>query len=186
MDRIDITPEQVRRGQQEAEAQVLAMPDYTITKRSRKLWSTFVEWYGKRSVAEIGGIIPRDWCEVVDSIKTRDVWNRVLQTVKEKHLKYPPKFPEFDAIVSACANPPPVNVGPSAQDQLTNFVLRTKSLTANQLRMPWEFFGKGFDAADASGKMKSNFGREVTGVIVPADGDAPGYRVTVEDMRAAS
>lgn len=65
-----------------------------------------------------------------------------------------------------------VSVGrkePTTQELLCDFVLRTRNLTDAQLRMPWIY------THDRSGN--------VTGVIVQADGDWPGYNVRTEDMQ---
>ena len=77
----------------------------------------------------------------------------------------------------------PVQDGPSVQDRLTAFVLKNYSLTFTQLRSPWTFIGKQFDAPDLNGKMRHNHGCEITGVVIPADGESPSYRIMVEDMQ---
>jgi hypothetical protein len=86
--------------------------------------------------------------------------------------------PEPEAVVHR-----PVDGGPTVEDRLTAFVLRNYSLTPAQLRGPWSFLGKFFDGLDPSGKMRHNHGCEVTGVVIPADGDSPSRRVMVEDMQ---
>ena len=72
----------------------------------------------------------------------------------------------------------------SVQDNLADFAVRTLGarLTPKQLRGPWTYVGKRFDAIVSSGKMVVGHGLEITGLIIDADGDAPGYRIKVEDM----
>jgi hypothetical protein len=161
-------------------------PDYTITRRARLLWTKFSEWYGAAEMSkQFGSMPPRDWCEVIDSIPDRNAMARVVSAVKTKHPTFPPKFPEFDAIVTDCAQPKQISTGPSAQERLKAWVIRNKSLSRNQHWMPWTYIGRHFDAPGRDGKMTKNFGIEITGVIVPADGEHPGYRVMLEDVQMA-
>lgn len=161
-------------------------PNYTITRRARGLWTRFSEWYGAAEMSkQFGSMPPRDWCEAIDSIPDRNAMGRVLGTVRMKHPTFPPKFPEFDAIVTDCTQLKAVAAGPTPQERLKDWVLRNKSLTRNQLWMPWTYIGRYFDAPGRDGKMTKNFGIEVTGVVVPADGEQPGYRVMLEDVLMA-
>lgn len=161
-------------------------PDYTISRRARGLWSKFCEWYGTAEMSKQFGLVPpKDWCEAIDDIPNRDAMARVISAVKTKHPTFPPKFPEFDAIVSNCTKPKAIVTGPSTQERLKVWVLQHKPLTTTQLHMPWTYIGRYFDAPGPNGKMAQNFGVEVTGVVVPADGDHPGYRVMLEDLQMA-
>jgi hypothetical protein len=56
-------------------------------------------------------------------------------------------------------------------------VLRTRRLTpVQQLSMSWKYLYRG--------NPRTGEGLETTGVVIAADGDAPGYRVMVMDMLA--
>jgi hypothetical protein len=161
-------------------------PDYTISRRARRLWTKFCEWYGTAEMSKQFGLVPpQDWCQVIDDIPDRDAMARVLSAVRTKHPKFPPKYPEFDAIVSDCAKPKPISTGPSVPERLKEWVITNKPLSRAQLRMPWTYIGKYFDAPGPDRKMTQNYGIEVTGVIVPADGEHPGYRVMLEDLQMA-
>lgn len=63
----------------------------------------------------------------------------------------------------------------TVQNQLADFVLKRKPLTALQLRSPWKWLH--------CGNARTGEGFAITGVLVPADGEHPGYRVMVEDMQ---
>jgi hypothetical protein len=55
-------------------------------------------------------------------------------------------------------------------ERLCEHVMRTLGarLTPKQIRMPWTYIG--------------SVGGEITGVIIPADGDAPSYRMMLTDI----
>lgn len=57
---------------------------------------------------------------------------------------------------------------PTTQELLCDYVLRNRDLTDTQIRQPWLY------THDRAGN--------VTGVIVQADGENPGHRVTVSDL----
>lgn len=165
-----------------------AQPEYAISKRAHGVWRKFSQWYGGDVMGRhFGELPPREWCEVIDSIRTRQQMEAILADVRAQHVTFPPRFPEFDAIVSRHAKAQQQRSGPSPAERLGDYVLRRYGslLTPTQLRRPWTYIGRSFDAPTASGKMVSGHGIEITGVIVPADGDAPGYRVMIEDMDVA-
>lgn len=82
------------------------MPDYTITRRVHAVWKKLSDWYGADAIAKnFGAIPPREWCEAIDGIATRQVLDQVLAEVRAKHVIFPPRFPEFEAIVAKVARP---------------------------------------------------------------------------------
>lgn len=96
--------------------------------------------------------------------------------------------------VSNDLRPPPqastqaANNGPSVQDQLAVFVTQhyAHRLTPWQLCSPWTYRyrglpGVGGDPKDFRSKPSDDFA--VTCVDIPADGDVPGIRVMVEEMK---
>jgi hypothetical protein len=96
----------------------------------------------------------------------------------------PTTLPQFeDAIKPVQQSSGPV--GPSTQERLTEFVLRNRRLSPTQVRMPWTFLGITFAAPGPDGKHRANHGVEITGVVIPADGEHPSYRVMVADMDLA-
>lgn len=155
---------------------------HTVSARSARLWSRLQQWYGSR-LAEVYGQEPgRDWCELVDASDNETV-KLVLSQIREKHTTFPPTFPEFDALF-AKARAPSQRTGPTLVDKLCEFVLSHRTLTPHQMRAPWTFLSQEFDAIAGDGKMQTNHGVTITGVLIPPDGDAPGLRVMVEDMNA--
>jgi hypothetical protein len=146
-------------------------PEYPISKRVQQVWKKLSDWYSAATIArEFGAVPPKEWCEVIDSIKSRKDLDRILGEVRQRHVTFPPRLPEFEKIVEDIVRPPTIRSGPTIQEQLVDFVTRTKALTPNQLR-GWQFLYAGPRGA-----------AECTGVVIPADGDQPGYHVTVEDM----
>lgn len=98
------------------------------------------------------------------------------------------KFVSNDLRAPAQASTQTATVGPSVQDQLSEFVCKyyAHRLTPNQLRSPWTFLyrglpGKGGDPKDFHSKSSPDFA--VTGVVIPADGDAPSIRVMAAEMQ---
>lgn len=143
--------------------------------QARQVWKRFCAWYGADVIErKYGAVVPEDWCGVIDDIPPGKLEN-VLADVRMKHPSWPPGLPEFEAITRAVNKP--VFDGPSPMERLCDFVLKTKPLTAAQLRGPWRFIG--------AGNVRNGEGFAIAGVIVPADGDRPGYRVMVQDMEAA-
>jgi hypothetical protein len=75
------------------------------------------------------------------------------------------------------APPKEASDGPSVEDRLDAYVFRTKQLTnAQRLGSAWTYLYRG--------NPRTGEGLETTGVVIAADGDAPGYRVMVIDMLA--
>lgn len=162
-----------------------------VSRRAEGIWRTFARWYGADTIAKnFGPVPPQEWCEVIDQqIRTRDQLERILADVRAQHPNFPPRFPQFAQIVDRVTvlHDQANEGGPTVAERLVDYVLKHKPLTPNQCRQPWRFIGRQFDAPDAAGKIRRNYGIEITGVIVPADpeANAPGYRVTVEDMQIA-
>jgi len=164
------------------------LPEYTISQRARGVWKRFAQWYGGDTVTRnFGQLPPQEWCEAIDSIRTRQQLEAVLAEVRARHVTFPPRLPEFEAIVAQFTPAASSGDGPSRQDRLVAYVLRQygSRLTPLQVRSPWAFIGRRFDAPDATGKIRPNHGVEITGVIVPADPErqAPSYRVMFEDLQ---
>lgn len=160
------------------------MPDYTITKRVRGVWKKFSDWYGADNISKnFGSVPPQEWCEAIDAISSKEAMAKILLDIRVKHTTFPPRFPEFEAIVRASSLPAAPTGGPAMQEVLSAYVLKNRRLTFRQVNMPWKYIGQPFDAPDANGKMRANHGIKILGVEVPADGDSPGYRVMVEDMQ---
>lgn len=156
------------------------MPTYTISQRVRRFWKTFSDYYGADTIAKhFGGIPPQDWCEAIDSITSREAMTRVLADMRSKHVTFPPRFPEFDSIVTRVTRPAAVARGPSTEDRLAAHVLRHKSLTRVQLLSShWTYLYRG--------NPRTGEGLETTGVVIAADGDNPGYRVMAADLALES
>jgi hypothetical protein len=153
-----------------------------VSPRAQRFWDRLVTWYGSRLTEQYGANPKGDWCELIDD-HDNEVVARALVEIKTKHPQFPPSFPEADGIFARLKMPTQTSTGPSVHEALSDYVLRNRTLTPNQLRMPWKYIGKTFDAVGIDGKMRPHHGVEITGVIIPADGDHPGYRVMVADLQ---
>jgi hypothetical protein len=154
-----------------------------VSPRSQRFWDRLVTWYGSRLTDQYGANPKGDWCELIDDHDNETV-AASLTEIKHRHPQYPPSFPEADAIFTKLKAPSQSSVGPSMHEQLSDFVNRHRPLTANQQRMPWKYLARTFDATGVDGKMRPHHGVEITGVVVPADGEHPGFRVMVVDMQS--
>lgn len=148
-----------------------------ISWQARQTWKRLCGWYGADVMERKFGVQPpEDWCEAIDAVdeKTLEV---VLTQVRSKYVAWPPSMPDFEQIARNVRSPS-IALGPSLQEQLKAFVVRTRSLTRNQLATPWTYLG--------TGNGRTGEGFAIVGVVVPADGESHGYRVMVEDMNGSS
>ena len=160
------------------------MPKSVISARAKRVWERLLGWYGTRLVEQYGEAPPPDWCDTVDQADNETV-KRALDVIRSKYVAHPPTFPQFSeafAPIKTEGGRLPKNTS----EILSEFVLRNygSRLSPKQLRGPWTSIGKYFDAKDLTGKVVHNHGVEVTGIVIGADGDFPGYRVMVSDMQA--
>jgi len=139
-----------------------------ISARAKRVWQRLEEWYGARLLESYGKDMPHDWSRLVDSTDN-DTVKRGLAIIRSRYFDHPPTFPQFEQALRPAAM---VNQGPSPGDILCAFVMKTygSRLTAKQIRETWTYFGT------PAG--------EITGVIVPADGDSPSMRVTMLDVQS--
>lgn len=157
------------------------MPEHKPSPRAKRVWDRLHDWYGTRLTDTYGTVPPRDWCEVVDRTDNEQVQHALI-AMRADYAAHPPTFPQFEKAFQ----PPPKPAGargPSVAEQLSMFIVRNYRLTPKQLRGPWKYLAREFDAPGPGGKMRERHGVEITGVVIPADGDAPGYRVMVVDMQ---
>jgi hypothetical protein len=136
------------------------------SKRARMFWQRMCDWYGARIAEQYGPTPPADWCGAVDDA-TNEAMQRALAEVKIKHPVHPPTFPQFDALISRHAHV--IGTGPSLQERLGNYVLKHRTLTFTQVRMPWTY---------------RFLGEQCIAVDIPDDGETKGFRVRVADMPA--
>lgn len=162
--------------EREALSKMLANPDppparrqHKPSARAQRVWDRLGDWYGARFADQFGDLPTQDWCTVIDNVSNDDLV-AVLVLVRERHVTFPPTLPELVALVKEVRMPRAHT--PSVAEQLAEYVARAYSLSPMQLRGPWTYL------------YRLVGGRPiVAGLIVDADGDRPGYRVTVEDMQ---
>lgn len=141
----------------------------------RQVWKRFGSWYGADALERKFGLTPPDdWCEVIDAVQ-RDKLEQLMADVRAKYPTWLPSLPEFEGLAKAVARPVR-NEGPTMQEKLRDFALRSKHLTPGQLRAPWRDL--------YTGNGRTGEGLAVVGLEIPPDGNAPGYRVMVIDMNA--
>lgn len=143
------------------------MPTRKVSRRAQEAWTRFASWYGADVLDRKYGLTPpQDWCEVLDELD-RETLAAVMAETKSKFPSWMPGLPEFEAIVRQI-KAPTVQRGPSIMDQLHDFVMANYRLTPRQLRGPRTWLHR--DGV-------------ISGVVIPADGDTPGFRVMAEDMQ---
>lgn len=140
------------------------MAETQISARSKRFWKRLVEWYGVRVTEQYGELPPEDWCELVDE-SSNEIVKRALSLIRQRYVQYPPTLPQFEQ----CLAPTRVVAGPSSADRLCAHVMRTigTRLTEKQRAVPWTYLG----SSDG-----------IAGVVIPDDGDSPGYRVMLADI----
>lgn len=155
-----------------------------VSKRAERCWQRLTEWYGVRLTESYGVLMPPDWCEIVDRVDNPTIV-RGLITIRTKYVAHPPTLPQFEQAMAPVKSATGKHE-PNISELLCEYVMKIygNRLTAKQLRGPWHYIGKKFAAQDHTGKTVEGHGIEITGVVIDADGDAPGYRVMVEDMQA--
>lgn len=161
------------------------MPKSAISSRAKRVWQRLREWYGARLGEQYGELPPEDWCKVVDR-SDNDAVKRALSIIRSKYLDHPPTFPQFEQAFAPAVQAER-DGGPTVQERLCAYVMRhhARRLTAKQIRGPWSYTHKRAQWVDdlVRGKgVNRDELAECTGVIVPADGESAGLRVTVEDM----
>jgi hypothetical protein len=156
-----------------ASAGAAALPrrQHKPSPRAQRVWDRLGDWYGARFADQYGDLPSQDWCTVIDNSTNEDLV-AVLVRVRQEHVTFPPTLPEFAALVKEVRIPRIRK--PSTQEQLVAFVARTYQLSPVQICKPWTFLYRACEG-----------GAVVTGVLIDADGERPGYRVSVEDMHAA-
>lgn len=143
------------------------MSDRNISPRAKSVWKQLIEWYGTGCIVDrYGKDPPPDWAKIIDGITTEQS-KAGMSVIRSRHIQFPPTLPEFEI---AMRPPRVVRTGPSAQERLCEFAARKYAgyLTRRQLNGPWRYTGNGDTG--------------VTGVVIDADGDSPGYRVTLADI----
>jgi len=158
-------------------------PSYRISPRSKRVWGRLSDWYGD-ALSQYGPFPPQDWCEVIDELPNAAAERAALSEVRQKHLTFPPRFPEFESIVARAGRPTALT-GPSMQERLCDFVLRNRTLSDAQRRAPWTYLYRGHPGCAGEPKdplTKPSLDYAVVGVVIPALGAQPGHRVMAEDL----
>ena len=171
-DNLPVEREALRSMLANVEEKARARPKHKPSVRAQRVWDRLGDWYGARFADQYGDLPSQDWCTVIDHTSNDDLV-AVLVQVRQQHVTFPPTLPEFAALVKEVRLPR--SNAPSIAEQLAEFAARTYSLTPTQLRGPWTYLYRA-----AAGQLV------VTGLVIAADGDHPGYRVSVEDMQMAA
>lgn len=156
------------------------MANYTPSDRGARLWTRLTEWYGKRWTELYGETCNREWDALIKGA-TNEAIKLALSECRSKHTSFPPTLPDFQALVDMSSKPAS-KAGPSNAEKLRDYVVCNKPLTMWQISRPWTYIGEAYDSPDANAKMSLGQGVNITGVVVPADGNHVGYRVMLADM----
>jgi len=141
----------------------------SVSALARETWKRLTHWYGADAMERKFRTLapPPDWAKAIDGVGKERI-ALVLADVRTKYPSFLPNLPEFDAIAArhapkSGARPDPPNM------RLANHAIRHLPLTPKQFRGSWTYL-----RAD----------NEIVGLVIAADGDAPGYRVMLSDLDA--
>jgi hypothetical protein len=139
----------------------------TPSARAARVWQRLTEWYGVRLAESYGATIPADWAEVVNDVDN-DTVKRGLAIIRARYVQHPPTLPQFDQAMRPLGNMQ--KLGPSPSERLCAHIMKQHGdkLTLRQRARPWTYIGT------PAG--------EISGVVIDADGTAPGYRVMLADI----
>lgn len=151
-------------------------PSHHVSPRAKRVWDRLQSWYGE-SMDQYGPFAPKDWCEAIDQMDA-ELEKRVLDEVRMRHRLYPPRFPEFDAIVARCKGPKGNAREQSIVERLADLMMKRYGLQMSfeQCRHPLYYVYK--NASSLIGEP------EVIACVCRADSKAgkPEFRVNVEDL----
>lgn len=159
-----------------------------VSRRAKRVWERLIQAYGSRVADSFGAEVPKPWQELIDNLTDAQIAYGLRQVIRES-LAHPPTLGQF---TKACNDMPvhrPAN-SLTIQEQLVAFVM-AKYFTSpplapgaddrqKQVAMPWTFLYR--ESINAEQPKHLQRGAECTGVVVPAFGDQPSYRVMVVDM----
>lgn len=138
---------------------------------ARRFWSKLVSWYGTRVLDSFGKDPDAEWCEKIDAATDTEV-DLAWSLMRTRHVSHPPSLPEFIALLEEVRKPQtPRRFMASRFEQLAEWVLANRPLSHAQMR-GWTYL-HGYSA---------NGVEVLTGVMIPADGDTPGFVVKLEEI----
>lgn len=161
-----------------------------MDKRAERVWVRLVQSYGSRVAESYGREMPKPWFEAIADLTDDQVAYGLRKVIRDTPI-HPPTVGQF---VAACVDmPQPVSdSGPSLQAVLSAYVMLTRypisrdsKFTADQMRQssaPWTFLYREWSDQERPKHLQRC--AECTGVLVPAAGALPGFRVQVVDMLA--
>jgi hypothetical protein len=160
------------------------MGDYN---RIERVWLRLMQAYGSRMADNYGPKAPKPWADAIDDLSNEQVAYGFRKITRDTPV-HPPTLGQF---VAACADMPHAQGDEiSIQAQLCSYVMltyfpahRDDKFTDDQMRQSskiWTYLYREW-VDDAKPKHSQNCA-ECTGVLVPAAGALPGFRVSVTDM----
>lgn len=137
-------------------------PQHKVSKRASGVWKRWIAFYGASKLESFGDWPGPDLCALIDSIKTLDGMRTVLAVVSHEHPSWPPTTGEFAAIVNRVQPVQSVDRG-ALWASACDYIARKywQQMTFTQQR----------------GMIYTN-----DGVLVPRDGDSPGFFVSFEEL----
>lgn len=158
---------------------------YEPSRRTKRVWERFVQWYGTRVIETHGAMPSQAWDMAVNTSSDEQV-AAALQAVKVQHAKYPPTFPEFEALLRK-AKPADGVEEMSVTIRMTEYILRQHSLgllelSPNQIRGPWRWVVRWNSGNDKQGAIHKEWEPIYTTMVIEADGDHPERRFSVADI----
>lgn len=159
--------------------------EYQPSRRTKRVWERFVQWYGTRVIETHGAMPSQAWDIAVNTATDDQVYN-ALQAVKMHHAKYPPTFPEFETLLKR-AKPADGIEQMSVTARMVEHVIRQHSLglvklSAGQVRGPWRWQVIWNTGSDKQGVSYREWEPVYKTLVIEADGEYPEQRFNVIDV----
>lgn len=158
--------------------------------RASRVWKRMLQIYGARFTESYGEKPTEPWIAAIDDLTDQQIAFGIRQVMRDTPI-HPPTLGQF---AKACNDMPvaQANKGPSLQEQLCAYVMvkhfRSPPLSPGpndrqkQVAMPWTYLYREWIDPDRPKHLQRC--AECVGVLIPAFGDQPEYRVMVIDMLA--
>ena len=158
---------------------------YEPSRRSKRVWERFIQWYGTRVIESHGPMPSQAWDWAVNTATDEQIKN-ALDAVKVHHPKYAPTFPEFEALLKK-AKPADGIEQLSITARMTEYILRQYTLgllqlTPLQMKGPWRWEVRWNPGNDKQGVAYREWEPVYRTMVIPADGDQPEYRFNIQDI----
>lgn len=167
------------------------MSEAKRSKRTDRVWDRLIQSYGIRVADTYGKDMPKPWVDQIEDLTDEQIQYALRKVVRDTPI-HPPTLGQF---MAAAADMPQRDGqgGPTIQERLVAWIVRRyfpaqrddkfTPEQSRQLAQPWTFLYR--EWIDENRPKHAQRCAECIGVLVPAFGSLPGFRVNVSDMKAA-